>query len=146
MTNNEAKDPIDVLAQKYPSVFKNMEESVMYSLPSGWVSLVDKLCEELSVVLEEEKKAKPESQDNPLFVLLQIKEKFGGLRFYYVMNTENDDLVRTVQRMVDKAEDTSYTICEVTGKKGDLCKSGIQFKTLCEELRISNGFKLVGNP
>jgi hypothetical protein len=145
MTEKYSTDPIDLLAKKYPSVFKNIDSTVDYNLPAGWVSLVEKLCEELSPILDEERKRTPETQENPLFVLLQIKEKFGGLRFYYMMNTKNDTLVRTVERIIDRAEDMSYTVCEVTGKKGDLCRSGIHFKTLCEELRISNGFKLVGN-
>lgn len=140
----EQPDPIDVLAQKYPSVFKNMDSTVPYDIPSGWVSIVDSMCEELTELLEEEKKKVPETEENPLFVLLQIKEKFGGLRFYYMMNTENNDLVKSVQRLVDSAEDKSYTVCEVTGKPGDFCKSGWHFKTLCEELRIKHGFKLIG--
>jgi hypothetical protein len=145
MTEKYSADSIDLLAKKYPSVFKNMDSTVDYNLPVGWVSLVEKLCRELSPILDEERKRTPETQESPLFVLLQIKEKFGGLRFYYMMNTENNDLVRTVQRMIDHTEDTSYTLCEVTGKKGDLCRSGNHFKTLCEELRISNGFTIVGN-
>jgi hypothetical protein len=147
MNPNEIKeqpDPIDVLVQKYPSVFKDMDSNVLYDLPSGWVKLFDDACIELSVILEEERKRTPETPDNPLFVPLQIKEKFGGLRFYYTMNTENDDLVRTVQRLIDSAEDKSYTVCEVTGKPGEFCKSGWHFKTLCEELRIKHGFKLIG--
>lgn len=147
MNSNEIKeqpDPIDILVQKYPSVFKDMDSNIPYNLPSGWVKLLEDSCIELSVILDEERKRTPETKDNPLFVPLQIKEKFGGLRFYYMMNTENNDLVRTVQRLIDKAEDKSYTVCEVTGKPGEFCKSGWHFKTLCEELRIKHGFKLIG--
>jgi len=141
----EQPDPIDVLVQKYPSVFKNMDSNVPYDLPSGWVKILDDACIELSVILDEERKRNPEAPDNPLFVPLQIKEKFGGLRFYYMMNTENNDLVRTVQILIDSAEDKSYTVCEVTGKPGELCKNGWHFKTLCEEVRSRNGFELVGH-
>lgn len=84
---NETLDPLDVLIKKYPSVFKDMDSNVPYDLPSGWVKLFDDVCIELSVILDEERKRTPETPDNPLFVPLQIKEKFGGLRFYYMMNT-----------------------------------------------------------
>jgi hypothetical protein len=148
MNSNEIKeqpDPVDVLMQKYPSVFKNSDLNVEYSLPSGWFKIMDDLCSELSVILDKERKINPETTDTPLFVPLQIKEKFGGIRFYYMINTENNDLVRTVQRLIDSAEDKSYTVCEVTGKPGELCKNGWHFKTLCEEVRIRNGFELVGH-
>lgn len=58
--------------------------------------------------------------------VLQIKEKFGGLRFY----TErcSDEL----NTMINKAEDESYTICEYCGNSGSLQK-GNWLKTLCND-------------
>lgn len=148
MNPNEFKehpDVLDVLVKKYPSVFKNMDRGSIDFLPSGWYALVDKLCEDLTVLLDEELAKTPEKPDHPLFSVMQIKEKFGGLRFYYTMNTENDDLAINVQRLIDIAEDKSYTVCEVTGKPGEFCKSGSHFKTLCKELRDLHGFKVVGH-
>jgi len=144
----EYADPIDKLIKDYPSVFKGMVDSSPYSLPSGWYLLVDKLCSDLSVLLDEELKNTKEDPEQPLFMLLQIKEKFGGLRFYYMMNTKNDELYHKVQKLIDIAEDTSYTICEITGKPGEFCKSGSQYHTFCEEVRIKNGYEVLdnGNP
>lgn len=148
MNPNEIKeyaDPIDKLIEDYPSVFKNMEHTSHYDIPSGWYLLVDKLCSDLSVLLDEEHKKTKENPEEPLFMLLQIKEKFGGLRVYFMMNTENDELYHEVQKLIDIAEDTSYTICEITGKPGQFCKSGRYYHTFCEEVRIKNGYEVVGN-
>lgn len=151
MNPNEVKeyaDPIDKLIEDYPFVFKDMESTSNYSLPSGWYLLVDKLCSDLSVLLDEEQKKIKENHEEPLFMLLQIKEKFGGLRFYYMMNTENDTLYQEIRKLIDIAEDTSYNTCEITGKPGKLCRSGMHYHTFCEELRIKNGYEVVdnGNP
>lgn len=151
MNPNEVKeyaDPIDKLIEDYPSVFKDMEHSSHYDIPSGWYLLVDKLCSDLSILLDEEHKKTKENPEEPLFMLLQIKEKFGGLRFYYMMNTENDTLYQEIRKLIDIAEDTSYNTCEITGKPGKLCRTGIHYHTFCEEVRIKNGYEVVenGNP
>jgi hypothetical protein len=151
MNPNEVKeyaDPIDKLIEDYPSVFKDMTHGSAYDLPSGWYLLVDKLCSDLSVLLDEERKNTTQNPEQPLFNVLQIKEKFGGLRFYYVVNTKNDELYHAVQKLIDDAEDASYNTCEITGKPGKLSKSGMYYHTFCEEVRIKNGFEVVdnGNP
>jgi hypothetical protein len=138
-------DQIDKLIQDYPVVFRNMDTSVISSVPAGWYSIVDDLCTNLTPLLEEALQANPESPDEPLFSLLQIKEKFGGLRIYFMMNTKNDDLYIKVQKMIDIAEDASYETCQITGKPGVLCKNGRWFMTLCEESRISMGYKTIEN-
>lgn len=148
MNPNEIKvhlDPVDKLIEEYPSVFSNMVDASPYNLPSGWYLLVDKLCSDLSDLLDEEKKNIQEDPDQPLFMVLQIKEKFGGLRFYYMMNTDNDKLYLEIRKLIDSAEDESYRICEITGKPGNLCRSGIHYHTFCEEVRTKNGYEVVGH-
>jgi hypothetical protein len=127
-------DQIDKLIQDYPVVFRHMDTTTFSNL-----------CSNLTPLLEEALQENPETPEEPLFSILQIKEKFGGLRFYYTMNTKNDDLYRKVQAMVDNAEDASYETCQITGKPGVLCKSGSWYMTLCEESRISMGYKIIGN-
>lgn len=136
-------DMVDKLVTDYPVVFKHMEIGSMSFLPEGWKELMDRLCENLTVLLEEELAVNPEKPDEPLFSVMQIKEKFGGLRFYYQMNTDNDKLHNTIQHIIDRAEDESYDICQLTGKPGRLCKKGSYFMTLCEESRVENGFEVV---
>jgi hypothetical protein len=59
-------------------------------------------------------------------VVEQIKEKFGGLRFYY---QGGDD---TIQGMVRMAEAWADRSCEECGKPGK-SRGGGWIKTLCDE-------------
>jgi len=144
-SSDNCLDQLDKLIQDYPVVFRHMDTSVISSVPAGWYSIVDDLCSNLTPLLEEALQANPESSDEPLFSLLQIKEKFGGLRIYFMMNTKNDDLYMKVQKMIDIAEDASYETCQITGKPGALCKNGRWFMTLCEESRKSMGYETIDN-
>jgi hypothetical protein len=138
-------DTLDKLIEQYPIVFKHLDKTGYHNLPAGWYKIMNRLCSELSAILEEALEANPESPDEPLFSVLQVKEKFGGLRFYYMMNTKDDELYKKIQTAVDTAEDTSYSTCQITGNIGVLCKDGSHFMTLCEDSRISMGYKIVGN-
>lgn len=57
--------------------------------------------------------------------VLQVKEKFGGLRFY--VGGGGDDLYDAIE----EAESRSFTICEYCGAPGELRKDG-WWKTLCD--------------
>ncbi len=59
--------------------------------------------------------------------LNQVKEKFGGLRFY-VAAGEPDE----VYKLIWAAENASTTICEICGAPGEL-RYGGWIKTLCDE-------------
>ena len=65
--------------------------------------------------------------------VLQVKEKFGGLRFYVNSATEE------MYRLISEAESQSYEICEECGKPGTLSQKikGGWMKTLCLECRGS---------
>ncbi len=58
--------------------------------------------------------------------ILQVKEKFGGLRFYVQGSNDFFD------GMICMAEQASYTICEQCGKPGKP-RSGGWILTLCDE-------------
>jgi hypothetical protein len=57
----------------------------------------------------------------------QIKEKFGGLRFY--VGEASFDLLDAI----DEAEEKSFTICEKCGEPGKLTSVRGWMKTLCEK-------------
>lgn len=134
---------LEDLIQNFPAVFQNADISSIDCVPIGWQEILKNLCEELTHLLIAERATINESAEEPLFSVLQIKEKFGGLRFYFMMNTENKELYNTIQRLVDIAEDKSYDTCQVTGKPGFLCKKGFQYMTLSEETRIAYDFEVV---
>lgn len=57
----------------------------------------------------------------------QVKEKFGGLRFY--INGGSDEMYNKIT----EAEKLSHETCELCGKKGELRTKIRWFTTLCDE-------------
>lgn len=57
----------------------------------------------------------------------QVKEKFGGLRFY--IGSANQQIFDRI----NKAECDSFEICEICGKEGHLCSNGGWLQTCCVE-------------
>jgi len=57
----------------------------------------------------------------------QVKEKFGGLRFYINAATSE------AHKRISQAEIESMNICEVTGKPGKLRNDIGWYRTLCDE-------------
>ena len=76
---------------------------------------------------------------DPNYQIAQIKEKFGGLRYYY--DTGASASVEYAMRMiVTKAEILSSSICEITGLPGELMVKGGQYKTLNREIYEPQGW------
>lgn len=89
------------------------EEERHYPVGNGWVPLVLELHEKLVAI-------------NPGYEIDQIKEKFGGLRYYVGPVGEE------ARKLIDEAEEKSFTICEVCGEPG-VPRGGGWIKTLCNE-------------
>ncbi len=77
----------------------------------GWVELVTNLLEDL-VKMGWDKN------------LIQIKQKFGGMRFYV-----GGELPKNISERIDRAERESYETCEMCGAKVDDPKQG--YSSLC---------------
>jgi hypothetical protein len=69
----------------------------------------------------------------------QVKEKFGGLRFYYTPAYDTDDT--ELADMVDAAEAASKRTCELCGAPGVTMTKGYWLKTLCKNDAIQLGYK-----
>jgi hypothetical protein len=67
------------------------------------------------------------------FEVVQVKEKFGGLRFYVRLDglrlSHADD---AISRRIGAAVEESFHTCEVCGQPGELRENGL-IKTLCDE-------------
>ena len=85
-----------------------------FNVDEGWYPLIKELIEDL-IQLGWNKQ------------VCQVKEKFGGLRFY--INEGSNE----IHNRISKAENDSYEICEVTGKPGKLRTDIGWYRTLCEE-------------
>lgn len=81
----------------------------------GWFDLVRDLCE----------KIEPLAAKIPDFTVLQVKEKFGGLRFYVSHGNEE------IHTVIQSAEQESFKTCETCGQSGTLRTDG-WLKTLCD--------------
>lgn len=66
------------------------------------------------------------------YILDQIKEKFGGLRYYATNSTTKVDYA-AFHALIHAAEGDSFQICEVCGKQGSLKSVFGWYKTLCED-------------
>jgi len=75
---------------------------------SGW----DKIIEPLIDYVEKYNQKVEKEEDK--IKIVQIKEKFGGLRFY----THNEP--EELRELVSKAEDESYKTCELCGSTDDV--------------------------
>lgn len=123
---------------RYDEFSKRMESTYpkMFSQPyggfavgEGWWPIIEALCAQIDhhVKWKQEQKDKYERGDGcPDVIVEQIKEKFGGLRFYY---QGGDDVVDGMVRM---AESWAYRACEECGKPGKL-RHGGWVRTLCDE-------------
>lgn len=123
------KDEFDkILCEKYPKLFQNrhkpMTETAMcwgFECGDGWFDLIDKLCESIQNYIDNNPNTKC-----PQVVVDQVKEKFGGLRFYYTGGNDK------IHGMVWFAESMSYRICETCGSPGKPRRSG-WIRTLCDK-------------
>lgn len=77
---------------------------------------------------------------DPNYTIAQVKEKHGGLRFYY--NTSNPEMDKVIRSIVDFYEKLSYSVCEKTGQPGHLATKGNVYKTLSKEF-LDDGWVIV---
>ncbi len=107
---------------------RSIKDSLMafgFECGDGWYSLIWELCEDIETALKND--TANEATDFP-FRVMQVKEKYGGLRFYTNWGTDE------IFALIDTAEEKSTEICEICGKPGELNKSG-WLSTRCEEHR-----------
>lgn len=121
------------LCQKYPKIFRNRNASPHETCMSwgfecgdGWFDLIDTLCANIRSHVDHLCYGKTaEEMEDLQVVAAQVKEKFGGLRFYI------DGGDAEVSGMVKMAESMSYHVCEDCGNRGTLRK-GSWHRTMCD--------------
>jgi hypothetical protein len=82
----------------------------------GWRPLVEKLVDDIIAI-------------EPEVDVTQVKEKFGGLRFY--TGGASDE----VYALIDNAEEESFKICENCGTRENVTTKGGWLITLCDKCR-----------
>jgi hypothetical protein len=112
----------EFLNKKHPAILSE----IYFECGDGWVDLIDRLCCLLDQEMKNASYGKSEEDKIDLQpVASQVKEKFGGLRFYINGGSERMD------GMISMAEHLSFTICEDCGNKGSKRGKGWIF-TKCE--------------
>jgi hypothetical protein len=120
------------LFEKYPKIFRQkdlpMQQTAMcwgIACGDGWYNIIDTLCGQIQNHLEHNMK---ENDGTIVIEATQVKEKYGGLRFYH---TGGDDFIRGLCWM---AEGLSCSTCEECGSPGTQNDKG-WISTLCDPCR-----------
>lgn len=121
------------LYDKYPRIFRQKDLSITEScMPwgidtnDGWYDIIERLCDKI---------ARYSLGKDWHVEAIQVKEKFGGLRFYI---DGGDD---QIDKFVEEAISESYKTCEVCGKPGKPNKEG-WIVTLCLKCRRKRNIRL----
>lgn len=124
------------LVKKYPKILNHIGGDPMHTcmawgieVEDGWYELLDLCMKKMQYFCDLCSKDGREVQ----VVADQIKEKFGGLRFYVsVYGAENiEDSI--IDDIISEAERKAVNTCEITGENGCLCNRGSWYKTLCRK-------------
>lgn len=111
------------LCEKYPKIFvlRHTRSTSIggsgFQCGDGWYDLIDRLCQILQECTDH--------GGGPQIVAAQVKEKFGGLRFY--AHGLNDRMLG----MITMAEALSHTICDVCGDRGKTVERNAVYLTRC---------------
>lgn len=97
-----------------------------FAVNTGWWPIIESLCANIQSHTDWWNKNRKDRPVVAQVVIEQIKEKFGGLRFYY---QGGDD---TIAGMVRMAESWAGATCEQCGKPGR-SRNGGWIRTLCDE-------------
>jgi len=123
--------------EKYDAFAKRMEDRFpkMFATPyggfccgEGWWPILETLCGQIQHHIDWKIK---QGNDITQVTVAQIKEKFGGLRFYY---DGGDD---EICGMVSMAESWASASCEICGAPGSSGGKG-WIKTLCPTHRVES--------
>jgi hypothetical protein len=123
----------EYLLKTYPNLYKR---PIYFECYDGWFDLINELSAKLEKIILEMKQQGNLSDDSAVlddadhFYAMQVKEKYGGLRFY--MNWHYPEMMP----LIDKAYRKSLSTCELCGKLGkcETHENGWVY-TRCEDCR-----------
>jgi ribosomal protein S14 len=107
--------------------FNFFNTAMFFECGDGWFDIIWSLCEEIENNLIQQKEKDPKQttinilkDKNNFFKVVQVKAKFGTLRFYI----EGSANVEEIHRFINEAENKSAITCEKCGKPGKLMAKG----------------------
>lgn len=108
------------MEERFPKMFSGKYGG--FACGEGWWPILEKLCANIQSWIDWKNK---QGEVVPQVTVAQIKEKFGGLRFYY---DGGDEHISGMVRMAEAWADASCEECGSPGKRRD----GGWIKTLCD--------------
>ncbi len=127
--SNEVAILKEKVMDKYPLLYYNRRRpsrthcmSYGLSVGFGWIQLIDEMSSKIEPILEKMLELNP-TVDFPKAV--QVKEKFGTLRFYV---SGNDPVINNIIR---EYEEKSFITCEDCGNIGTIRRKGWH-RVLCD--------------
>lgn len=105
---------------EFPHLFRRAELRDM-AVGEGWFELLWALSTSLEVVA-----AQGAASGLRPFRIVQVKEKFGGLRFYTA-----GDITTEARTLIQEACTRSESVCEACGEPGNRCMIDNWIETLC---------------
>jgi hypothetical protein len=92
-------------------------DSYFFECDAGWYSIIKDLIEKLIEIGWDKQ-------------VMQVKEKFGGLRFYA------NSLPEGGSELIRDAENKSFETCEICGEPGEIIKNSGWLKCLCDKHKL----------
>lgn len=139
------------LYEKYPKIFRQKDlspqETCMcwgIACGDGWYNLIDTLCENIQMRVNNVNRARKHRRENSPTTLVptndeimnveavQVKEKYGGLRFYSYGGDQY------VDGLISMAESMSYLICTECGNAAKPQKPRGWIYTRCNDCVDTN--------
>lgn len=143
-------DPkIDALVARFPRLFHGRQPRVWSDLPQGWTQVAQRLFADLDAMLDDHASKR--------FEVIQIKEKFAGLRVYWRLGGAKTEVLDVVgkgsvqhleqgpaqttalfertQARVKQACEQAATTCQHCGNDGASAGGSGWLVTLCQSCR-----------
>lgn len=126
------------IIEKYPKIFEpyegNPENINWHGVPKGWLPIIDKLCGCIQSYVDNVTRYIDGKPTRPQQVkCIQMKEKFGGLRFY----TSGHDNV--VDGMIEMAAYMCSNTCDECSSEEDLGMTTGWISVKCRNCVIGHG-------
>jgi hypothetical protein len=127
-TEDQYEKFVDEMTAKYPKMYSDQYGG--FAVGPGWWPIIQSLSHHIQTHIDWNNlnaKQRPDLKYKPIeqVVVRQVKEKFGGLRFYY---DGGNDIIAGMVTIAEAWADSTCEDCGSPGKK----RSGGWIKTLCD--------------
>ena len=113
------------LADTYINIFS---KPLWVECNEGWFTIIHELSKQVNEAAEKYPRGS--------ISVVQIKEKFGGLRYYLNYENMSDENIQKIEDLVRVAENKSISCCEDCGEPAELCSPRKYWmKTICMKCR-----------